>query len=67
MAYKNDTYYEISSFGDDAIQASEALLKSYPLTRICLDILGKELVTAPTYSTGQCTPYDKHIAKGRLA
>jgi hypothetical protein len=44
MAYQTNSYYEISSFGADALIASEALLKSYPLTKVCLDILGKNLI-----------------------
>lgn len=44
MPYKNNTYYKISAFGNDAVGASESLLKSYPLTKVCLEILGKKLL-----------------------
>lgn len=44
MPYKNNTYYKINSFGNEAVSASESLLKSYPLTKVCLEILGKKLL-----------------------
>ncbi len=62
MAYKNNTYYQISSFGDEAVQASEALLKSYPLTRVCLDILGKQLVRKLEF--GFFEPHHQIIVQG---
>lgn len=44
MTYQTNRYYQISDFGSDALLASEALLKSYPLSKVCLDILGKPLL-----------------------
>ncbi len=44
MSYQINKYYKISEFGADAMMASDALLKSYPLSKVCLDILGKRLL-----------------------
>lgn len=46
MAFKPNQYYKIADLGSEALFASEALLKSYPLSKVCLDILGKSLLTS---------------------
>ncbi|MCP4750856.1 MAG: hypothetical protein GY866_08185 [Proteobacteria bacterium] len=44
MAFQKDKYYKISSVGSEALTTSEMLLKSYPLSKTCLQILGKKLL-----------------------
>lgn len=62
MSYKNNTYYKISSIGSEALAASESLLRSYPLTKVCLDILGKKLVNSLEF--GFFTPDFQVIRQG---
>lgn len=62
MAFQNNIYYKISSFGSEVVQASETLLKSYPLTKICLEILGKRLLQ--TLEFGFFNPGFKIITQG---
>ncbi len=62
MTFKDNAFYKIASFGPEAIQASETLLKSYPLTKICLEILGKKLLQ--TLEFGFFNPGFKIITQG---
>ncbi len=62
MAFQNDIYYKISSYGSEAIHASDTLLRSYPLTKVCLDILGKKLLQ--TLEFGFFKPGLKIITQG---
>ncbi|OGG96567.1 MAG: hypothetical protein A2527_03135 [Candidatus Lambdaproteobacteria bacterium RIFOXYD2_FULL_50_16] len=43
MSWKNNQFYPIASVGEHGTQVAEGLLKSYPLTRSCLSVLGKKL------------------------
>ena len=62
MVFKNNVYFNISKFGVDALTASEALLKSYPLTKVCLEIVGKDLLK--TMEFGFFEPGYKIITQG---
>ncbi|MCP4757772.1 MAG: hypothetical protein GY866_43490 [Proteobacteria bacterium] len=45
MAFKLNNYYNISSIGQEALVISETILKSYPLTKMFSEILGKRLLS----------------------
>ncbi len=45
MAWKYNAYYKIVEAGTAATLLAETLLQSYPLTRACLGLLGKKLLS----------------------